>query len=112
MEPLKRGYRIHLRETIKCLYNNNTIHIDISGKISEEISINQGVRQGSSLSSTLFNIYIDDMLRTWKTVTNTGIQVNNTFISTLLFADDQVILQNLNMISKQQYINLTQIAKN
>jgi hypothetical protein len=85
----KSSYPTHLTQTMKCLYN--IIHTDISGKISEEISTNQGEKQGRSLSPTLSNTYIDDMLRTWKAMTNTRTQVSNTFISTPHFADDQII---------------------
>jgi hypothetical protein len=46
----------HLIETIKCLYKNSTIQIDISSKIFEEIFKIQGVGLGYSSSPTLFNI--------------------------------------------------------
>jgi hypothetical protein len=34
------------------------IILDLENKISEEFEINRGVRQGCSLSPSLFNIYI------------------------------------------------------
>jgi len=39
----KHSYPAHLVHTINCLYRNNTIQIDFSRNISEEISVNQGV---------------------------------------------------------------------
>jgi len=91
---LKFSNPTHITDPMKCIYNNNTTHthiyiyIYISGKISEETSQNPKVRQGYGLSPTLLN---DIMLWIGKVITNPGTQMNNTFISTLLFADDQII---------------------
>jgi hypothetical protein len=59
--------------------NNNNIQIDIGGKISGEISVNQGVSQGRSLSPVLVSNCSGDLLRTWENVTNPGIKMNNAF---------------------------------
>ena len=60
----------------------------------KNIYINQGVRQRRNLSPTLFNIYIDDLLRKWKHKADAGImRKRNLYINTLLFADDQVVIQ-------------------
>jgi hypothetical protein len=76
------------------LYQNTTIIIDLEGRYSEDIKINQGVRKDCSLSPTLFNIYFDDVIREWKTRSNPGIWLKETAaLNTLLFADDQIIIQ-------------------
>jgi hypothetical protein len=63
-------------------------------RYSKDIKINQGVRQGCSLSSTLFNIYLDDVIREWKTENNPEIWLKETAaLNTLLFADDQIIIR-------------------
>ena len=63
-------------------------------KILDKIYINQGVRQGCNLSPALFTIYTDDLLRNWKHKADVGIVLKrNLCINTLLFADDQVIIQ-------------------
>jgi hypothetical protein len=63
-------------------------------KMIKTISINQRVRQGCSLSPTLFSSYIDDIIRRWQIELKDKFYINNIEINTLLFADDQVILTN------------------
>jgi hypothetical protein len=89
-----RGYPRHLICAIKSLYQNITITLDMEGRYSKDIKIYQGVRQGCSLSPTLFNIYLDDVIREWKTRSNPGLWLKETAaLNTLLFADDQIIIQ-------------------
>jgi hypothetical protein len=90
----KRGFPRHLRGAIGSLYHNTSIILDLDGKLTKTITTNKGVWQGCCLSPTLFNIYVDDMLRTWKDQIISGIQLNkNTYISSILYADDMVIIQ-------------------
>ena len=52
------------------------------------------LRQGCNLSPALFNIYIDDFLWNWKHKADAGIMFKrNIYLNTLLFADDEVIIQ-------------------
>jgi hypothetical protein len=90
----QRGYPIHLIQAIQSLYNETKVIIQSGDQITEGIETNQGVKQGCSLSPNLFNIYIDDMIRRWKADIKTGIKLNDRIcLNTMLFADDQVILQ-------------------
>ena len=65
--------------SVASVNKGNTIQIDIGGKISGEIFVNQGVSHGCSLSPILVSICSGDLFRTWKTLTNPGIKMNNTF---------------------------------
>ena len=57
------------------------------------VEINKGVRQGCPLLSTLFNIYLDEIITKWQNQDITGIKLSkNQELTTLLFADDQVII--------------------
>jgi hypothetical protein len=90
----RRGFPHHLIKTIESLYKNTSIQINTGKKILGKFVINQGLRQGCSLSPTLFNIYMDDLLRKSKLQVNPGIILKtNLAFSTLLFADDHLIIQ-------------------
>ena len=65
---------MHLLVLLKrSLYNSNIIQRDTSSKMSEEISLNHGVRQGYSLSLTVFINFIGNMLQTLKIRSETGV---------------------------------------
>ena len=61
-------------------------------QLSKPVEINKGVRQGCPLSPALFNVYLDEIITKWQNQGITGIKLSkNQQLSTLLFADDQVI---------------------
>jgi transcription initiation factor TFIIIB Brf1 subunit/transcription initiation factor TFIIB len=75
------------------IYTQNKLLIKFNNKLSKLAEINQGVRQGCPLSHTLFNIYLDALITKWQKQGITGIKLSkNRQLSTLLLADDQVIL--------------------
>ena len=61
--------------------------------LSKSVEINKGVRQGCPLSPTLFNVCLDEIITKWQKRDITGIKLSkNQQLSTVLFADDQVII--------------------
>ena len=61
--------------------------------VSQQISANLGVTQGSHYILQSFNIYIDDLVRKWKHLVNSGIKTSrDRYLNVLLFADDLLCL--------------------
>lgn len=83
----------HYIHTIREMYKDQTNVIKISNKISDPFKTNKGVRQGCCLSPTLFKIYLEYILKEWKTKCRCmGLLIGDDYIHSLLFADDQVIM--------------------
>ena len=75
------------------IYTQNKILLKFNNKPSKPVEITKGVQQGCPLSSTLFNIYLDEIITKWQNQDITGIKLSkNQQPSMLLFADNQVII--------------------
>jgi hypothetical protein len=53
----KRGYPRHLTMATRSLYDKTSVILDLGYERTSQIKTNKGVRQGCSISPTLFNIY-------------------------------------------------------
>lgn len=108
----ERGYPLHLIEIIKSLYQRTRIVINTGMIRLKEFEINQGVRQGCGLSPTLFNIYLDYILRKWRCHVDPGIRISNDdYLNTLLFADDMLIIQENENRLQQAIHELSNVCK-
>ena len=65
--------------------------VNINGYITDWFSTKYGVRQGDSLSPTLFSLFINDLATDLKS-TNGGIEINGIKIHCLFYADDIAII--------------------
>ena len=62
-------------------------------QLSKPVEINKGIRQGCPLSPTLFSVHLCEIITKWQNQDMTGIKLSNyQQLSTLLSADDQVII--------------------
>ena len=77
---------------VESIYNSTTNSIIYNDNISMAFKSNIGVKQGDTLSTTLFNLYINDLPNIFKFSDNNPVLVGNTEISCLLFADDLIIM--------------------
>ena len=76
---------------IKSLYNGNCAHVQVNDYLTEKFPTPNGVRQGDTLSPTLFITYINDLAREIN-LCDSGIKVGNRAISLLMYADDIVLI--------------------
>ena len=88
---LKYNIRGKIYQCIKALYSHPLACIKVNNNMTEWFEIGSGVRQGDSLSPSLFGLFINDLISEIKTL-DIGVQVKNELISILAFADDIVIL--------------------
>ena len=77
---------------IKSIYATTTNSIIYNDEISEIFPSNKGIKQGDTLSSTLFNLFINDLPEIFKFDYNNPVTVGDTDISCLKYADDLVIM--------------------
>jgi hypothetical protein len=77
---------------IKRIYENSS-KIKIEKHRSSGFYVTKALRQGCSLSPTLFKIYIQNSLKNWqKKCASMGLEIQDTTIYSMLFADDQLII--------------------
>ena len=90
---LSKGIPTHLITIIQKIYMENIIRVNAGNGISEDsTAIAQGVRQGYPLSSVLFNLYLDEVIRICLHKLKISKYFKDFILNTLLFADDQFII--------------------
>ena len=76
----------------KALYLKNSSFVRVgNGYATNWFDVTCGVRQGDPLSTTLFNIFINDLVEHVHQ-TNVGIKIDKTLINILLYADDILLV--------------------
>ena len=79
--------------TIKRLYEKSFSKIKIGKQLSSGFYLTKGLRQGCSLSPTLFKIYIQNALENWqKKCAKMRLEIQKTTVYSLLLADDQLLI--------------------
>uniref|UniRef100_A0A9J8AFQ2 ribonuclease H n=1 Tax=Cyprinus carpio carpio TaxID=630221 RepID=A0A9J8AFQ2_CYPCA len=79
-------------DLIKSMYTISQCAVKIGNKRTEYFPQRRGVRQGCSLSPTLFNIYINQLASVLEHAPIQGLTLHDTEIKCLLYADDLVLL--------------------
>ena len=88
---LKSGVNGKFYEGLITMYSGCLSAVSINGKLTDWFNIGYGVRQGDTLSPTLFNIFINDLIDDVNSL-NLGVSIGNRKLSILLYADDVVLL--------------------
>lgn len=81
----------NMHHAIASLYRNTTARIQLNGYFTDPFDILSGVKQGDTLSTTLFAIYINTLATDIKKL-NKGIDIDGQNVSLLLYADDIAII--------------------
>ena len=87
----RNGINDQMLHCSKALYKNTYSQIKINNEFTRPLTVDCGTKQGCTLSPTLFNIYIYDLLDCLQQEAN-GIGFGECNITALLYADDSVIL--------------------
>ena len=74
------------------LYENSKCAVTIDGKLTEWFSVLVGVRQGCLLSPTLFNIFLEFVIREIKSLSETFNMKDKEFSLSIKYADDTTLL--------------------
>lgn len=85
------GVNGQLYNNIKCIYNQTSYCINVNEMLTSWFDTECGVRQGDTLSPTLFGIFINDIVKEVNAL-NVGIDLDNEQISILLYADDIALI--------------------
>lgn len=81
-----------LYRTVANLYHNTEYAVLVNGSYTKWFQTGTGVKQGDTLSPTLFSVYINDLVHVLKD-TNIGIHIHeDLLVNALLYADDLVLL--------------------
>ncbi len=89
---LCHGIDGHFYQSVKSILSNTKSCVLLNNYVQTEwFDINCGVRQGDSLSPTLFSIFINDVVDHLKS-NCPSIQIGDTNLNCLLYADDMVLI--------------------
>ncbi len=86
---LNIGIKGHIYENIKSIYKEATCAVYVNNMLTDWFKTESGVKQGDTLSPTLFNIFINDLANDVNSL-NLGIDVGGFRIC--IYADDIVLL--------------------
>lgn len=84
----KMGLSTKIIQILQQLYNETTSQVWDGESLSDSFAVDQGVKQGCLLSPVLFSLYMNDLHESLPG----GVQVADTKVKVLLYADDIVLL--------------------
>ena len=88
---LKKGLCPLVARFLANLYTCQIVRIKWGDHLTDSFRVRNGVKQGGVLSPILFNVYIDELLKTLKS-TGIGCHIGNIFVGAFAYADDIILL--------------------
>ena len=85
------GVSTKMLSAVRSLYNSVPSCVRLNNYHTDWFDVRSGLRQGCSLSTLLFNLFINDLALKIKSF-NIGVPVGNEIVSLLLYADDIVLM--------------------
>jgi hypothetical protein len=92
------------------MYSGNLAMIKVCGETSHPIPVNQGIRQGDSLSPLLFNIIMNQLIKSVSS--NKGFKMGDSKIKIICYADVAVLLSYNEDDLQRMLFNSDKTAKN
>ena len=84
----KFGIEEGLVATIQALYSSSTSAVLLNNEVGDYFNTTVGVRQGCLLSPTLFNLFLENIMRETLHGFESTISIGGRVVSNLRFADD------------------------
>ena len=78
--------------SIEALYRESKASVRVERELSEEVSVQQRLRQGCPLLPRLFNIFLDIVVREAMKEFWGGVALDNCLVQILLYADDTIVV--------------------
>ena len=104
----KIGISGKMFEIIKFIYEKTSYSIIINDKLTPQSSRSKGIKQGDTLSTLLFNIYLNYLSEYISKDPNDPAIIDNTQLSSLMFADDLILFSSTNKGLQKCIDNLSQ----
>ena len=79
--------RDKLLGSVKALYKESKVCVRVEGDVTEEVVVEQGLRQGCPLSPWLFNMFLDRIAREAMVGFHGGVELDSCLIHILMSAD-------------------------
>ena len=88
---LKAGIKGKVYNNVKNIYEFSKTSVKVNDLLTDWFETTSGVKQGDTLSPTLFSIFVNDLI-TEINVAKTGINIKDKHIGILLYADDIALI--------------------